>query len=103
MYTYAIIKHIGSLIFALQGLDAIAFAGGVGENSPIVRKAVLDSLEFIGVKYDKELNEHINRSPDKIISTPESKTKIYVISTNEELVIAKKLFEISLKNHKNID
>ena len=100
MYTYSIIKHIGSLIFALQGLDAIAFAGGVGENSPIVRKAILNSLNFIGVKYDSELNEHINRSPDKIISTNESKTKIYVISTNEELVIAKKLFAIVKKNHK---
>lgn len=103
MYIYSIVKHIGAYISVLEGVDAIAFGGGVGENSGYVRSKVLEKLEYLGLKYDKELNKIVNRLPDKKISLPGSTIEIYIISTNEELVVAKKLYQFYLKNRKNFN
>ena len=87
MYNYRIKKYIGSYAAALGGIDIIVFTGGVGENQYTCRYAVCEGLEFMGVKIDKELNAKI-RSKEAIVSTPDSKVKVVVIPTDEELTIA---------------
>ncbi len=92
IYVYSIIKQIGAYICALQGVDAICFGGGVGENSPYIRKRILKDLQFLGIEFNEKLNETINRMPDTTLSTKNSKIEIYVISTNEEFIVANKLY-----------
>ena len=85
-YAYTIVKFIGSYIAALGGVDAIVFTAGIGENSPIIRKMVLDRLSYLGLSVNEENN---NKRGDAIeITNPGSKVKAFVIPTNEELVIA---------------
>jgi acetate kinase len=86
VFCYRIKKYIGAFAAALGGLDAIVFAGGIGENSIDVRKEVLAEMEFLGVKIDASKNEQ--KDGDRFISTDDSKVKVFVIPTNEELVIA---------------
>ncbi len=86
-YAYTIVKFIGSYIAALGGVDAIVFTAGIGENSPIIRKLVLDRLSFLGIKVNDEANNR--RGSMEEISTPDSKVKAFVIPTDEELMIAK--------------
>ena len=83
----AIKKHIGAYAAVMNGLDAIVFTGGIGENSPKYRKYVCDRLGFMGVKLDEA--ENGKRGEELEISTPDSTVKVYVIPTNEELVIAR--------------
>ncbi|MBE6445601.1 MAG: acetate kinase [Alphaproteobacteria bacterium] len=85
-YAYTIVKFIGSYIAALGGVDAIVFTAGIGENSPIIRKMVLDRLSYLDLSVNEENN---NKRGDAIeITNPGSKVKAFVIPTNEELVIA---------------
>ncbi len=88
MFNYQTKKFVGAYAAAMGGLDCIVFTAGIGENSPNVREGVLEGLEFLGVKFDK--NENAKRT-DGIheISTKDSKVKVLVIPTNEELVIAR--------------
>ena len=82
-YVYTIVKFIGSYIAALGGVDAIAFTAGIGENSPIIRKMVLERLSYLGISVDEEAN---NRRGDiEEISTKGSKVRAFVIPTNEEI------------------
>ncbi len=85
-YVYTIVKFIGSYIAALGGIDAIVFTAGIGENSPIIRKLVLDRLSYLGIKVDDEANGR--RGNIEEISTKDSKVKAFVIPTDEELMIA---------------
>ena len=86
---YQIKKYIGSYTAAMNGLDAIVWTAGMGENNPEVRERACSDLEFLGVKIDKELNATIHHQPNTVeISTPDSKVKVYVLPTNEELMIA---------------
>ena len=71
----------------MGGIDYIVFTGGVGENQIHIRQSVCEKLEFIGVDIDKEVN--YIRGEEKMISTEDSKIKVFVIPTNEELMIAK--------------
>ncbi len=88
IYCYRLKKYIGAYAAAMGGLDAIVFTAGVGENSAVVREKTCDGLKFLGVEIDKQKNE--NRSDgDREISNDQSKVKIFVIPTNEELVIAR--------------
>lgn len=87
MYYYRIKKYIGAYAAAMGGVDVILFTGGVGENQSQCREAVCDGLQFIGVELDKEMNNKIH-GDEAIISTPESKVKVVVIPTDEELMIA---------------
>jgi len=89
MQTYQIIKVVGSYAAAMNGVDAIAFTGGIGENNEDIRSAVCKSLEFIGLKVDEALNKDTIHGAEGIISTPDSKVKAYVIPTEEELMIAR--------------
>lgn len=86
-FKYAVASYIAKYAVAMNGVDYIIFTGGVGENQINIRKGICEQLTFMGVEIDKELNQV--RSEEKLVSRPESKVKVYVIPTNEELMIAK--------------
>ncbi len=86
VFCYRAKKYIGSYIASLNGVDAIIFTGGIGENAPQIRSKILENLDGLGVEVDETKNQDIPE--DKIISSQQSKTKVFVIPTNEELVIA---------------
>ena len=86
---YQISKFIGGYLVALGGCDAIVFTAGVGENQSHHRQVVGEYLKFLGVKIDPELNEKMVLGKEGKISTPDSSMEVYVIPTNEELVIAR--------------
>ena len=85
LFCYQTKKWIGSFAAVLGGLDTLVFSGGIGEHSPEVRSKICDSLEFLGI----ELDEIKNMNNDAIISTEESKVTVRVITTNEEVMIAR--------------
>ena len=87
MYNYKIKKYVGAFAAAMGGVDIIVFTAGVGENQASMRAAVCRDMEFMGVKVDEALNATI-RGKEAIISTPDSKVKVVVIPTDEELMIA---------------
>lgn len=95
MQRYEILKFIGSYIAAMNGVDAIAFTGGIGENDPDLREYICKNLGFVGVKLDGEKNKL--RGKEVRISTNDSKVRVYVIPTNEELAIARDTLEIISK------
>ena len=88
MLRYEIKKFIGSYAAIMNGLDAIIFTGGIGENSWEVREGVCSNMDFMGIKIDTELNKTV-RGELKKISTPDSKAEVWVVPTNEELLIAR--------------
>lgn len=88
MYAYRIKKYIGAFAAAMGGVDVVIFTGGVGENRDEVRAAACEGLEFLGIKIDQEVNKQILFGKDGIISTPDSKVKVVVLPTDEELMIA---------------
>ncbi len=92
MYNYRILKYIGAYAAVLDGVDAIVFTGGVGENQWGTRKWLCDRLGYLGVKIDDEANKV--RGEEKVISAPDSKVTVVVIPTDEELVIASDTAEI---------
>lgn len=93
MYHYRIKKYIGAYAAALGGLDILIFAGGIGENGPETRMEVCSDLEFMGVQIDHALNDKL-RGKEKVISPADSKIKVMVVPTNEELVIAQDTLHI---------
>lgn len=94
MICHQLTKYIGGYAAAMGGLDAIVFTGGIGENNPQYRDRVCDKLKFMGVEINYEINDKLKRGPEGEISTPNSKVKVYVICTNEELMIARDTKEI---------
>lgn len=94
MLCHQLTKYIGGYAAAMGGLDAIVFTGGIGENNPQYRDRVCDKLKFMGVEINYEINDKLKRGPEGEISTPKSKVKVYVICTNEELMIARDTKEI---------
>ena len=86
VYTYSIVKYIGAYTAAMGGVDAIVFTGGIGENGSEVRKLICERLAFMGIELDEEANKL--RGTLTEISKPGSKVRVFVIPTNEELVIA---------------
>jgi len=88
MYFYRLRKYIGSYAAALGGVNVIVFTGGVGENDGLAREVACEGLEFMGVKLDKELNKKIH-GDEAVISTADSKVKVVVIPTDEEMTIAR--------------
>ncbi|MDK4487520.1 acetate/propionate family kinase [Fusobacterium necrophorum] len=93
MFCYRIKSYIGAYAAAMGGVDAICFAGGIGENAAGIREKVLEGLEFLGVKLDKEVNA-VRKKGNVKLSTEDSKVLVYKIPTNEELVIARDTFAI---------
>lgn len=97
IHAYRIKKYIGAYTAAMNGVDAIIFTGGVGENSPVLRKMAVSNMEFLGVNLDVEKNELYLRGKEGNVAKAESKVKVFVIPTNEELMIARDTKEIALK------
>ena len=92
--TYDITKYIGAYTAAMNGVDLIVFTGGIGENNSRLRRRVCENLTYLGLKFDYEANVATGR--DVMISLPDSKVKVAVITTNEELVIAQDTMHIVL-------
>lgn len=95
MQRYQILKFVGQYVAAMNGIDAIAFTGGIGENDPELREYVCENLKFLGVEINKDLNKI--RGEEVKISTENSGVDIFVIPTNEELAIARDTLEIISK------
>lgn len=93
VYVHTIIRFIGSYIAVLGGVDTIIFTAGIGENSPLLRKMLCERLSYLGIKLVDEANN--KRGEEIEISTPDSKVKVFVIPTNEELVIAQDTVELT--------
>ena len=87
MFAYRAAKYIGSYVAAMNGVDTICFTAGIGENNGMIRGMICDYLTFLGLELDDEANKVVG--DEKLISTPSSKVKVYVIPTNEELAIAR--------------
>ena len=87
-YAYGIKKYIGAYAAAMGGVDAIVFGGGIGRRSDTVRAMSLENLDFLGVKLDEEKNRCANGGDD--ISEDGSPVRIFVVDTNEEIVVARK-------------
>lgn len=96
LLAYEIKKYIGSYAAAMNGLDAVIFTGGIGENAPEVRAAVCENMEFFGIKIDTEVNAS-TRGKLVRLSTADSKVEVWVVPTNEELLIARDTLELISK------
>lgn len=92
VFAYRVAKYVGSYTAAMNGVDAICFTAGLGENSPIIRQMVCEYLGYLGVTLDAEQNA--KRGKDLIVSTADSATKVLVIPTNEELAIARETYAL---------
>lgn len=98
MYCHRIKKYICSYIGVLGGVDAIVFTAGCGEHTPELREAVTENLKFMGIEVEKEKNWNAPRGKEVAINTDDSKVKVFIIPTDEELVIA----EETLKTINNL-
>jgi acetate kinase len=90
---YGVKKYIGAYAAAMGGVDAIAFAGGIGENSALVRERACHDLGFLGVALDRDKNRE-RGSSDRVISTADSKVSVHVVYTNEEIVVARETVRV---------
>lgn len=90
---YIIAQYIAKMLVSLGGTDYITFSGGIGENGVEERERICNYLEFLGIKLDKEAN--LTRGEEKEISTPDSKIKMFIVPTNEEIIIAKDTYELT--------
>ena len=93
MFEYRLKKYIGAYVAVMDGVDVIVFTGGIGENQTITRDYICQGMTYLGIKYDKELNSR-TRGEEVEISTPDSKVRVVVIPTDEELTIASDTMEI---------
>ena len=96
MFIYKIKGYIGNYAAQLGGVDAICFTGGIGENAAGIRAGVLEGLEFMGIKINKEVNA-VRKKGIVDLTAEDSTTKIFKIPTNEELAIARDTYEIVTK------
>ena len=87
MLCYEIKKQIGAYAAAMGGLDAVVFTGGIGENAIGIRSGACNGLEFLGIKMDEERNTALNHKEGRI-SADDSKVEVWIVPTNEELLIA---------------
>jgi acetate kinase len=90
--TYDVTKYIGAYAAAMNGVDLIIFTGGIGENNSRLRRRVCENLTYLGVKFDYDAN--VVRGVDTMITLPDSKVKVALITTNEELMIARDTMHI---------
>ncbi len=96
VFCYKIKQYIGSYIAAMNGCDAIIFTAGIGENSPLIRQQSLAKMDYLGISVDENKNQNAERGTIQKISADSSKTDVYVVPTNEELVIAIDTAKIAL-------
>ena len=93
---YRIKKYIGSYAAVLNGVDAIVFTGGIGEHSDLMRELVMKDMEYLGVDFDFEANKGRGDGV-RFISKPQSKVKVLILPTNEELSIARETLQLTAK------
>ncbi|MBR4943313.1 MAG: acetate kinase [Clostridia bacterium] len=94
MFAYACKKYVGAYAAAMNGVDCIVFTAGVGENTPSVRAAICENMQYLGLEIDLEKNAEKNNGSIRDISGENSKVKVLIIPTNEELVIARETVEL---------
>ncbi len=95
MLAHQLTKYIGGFVAAMGGVDAIVFTGGIGENNPRLRSRVAEKLGYLGLTVDEDVNAKAKVTSDEnVITTSDSKVKILVIPTNEELMIARDTLEL---------
>ena len=97
IFCYRARKYIGAYLAAMNGADAVVFAGGIGENSPEVRARICDGLQWIGIELNEELNRSHTGGHEGLISKEGSRPAVYVIPTDEELLIARDTVRCVLK------
>ena len=97
MLSQELTKFVGGYIAELDGCDAIVFTAGVGENQPLYREKVCEHLSYMGVKIDKEKNNATVHGKEAEVSTPDSTVRVFVIPTNEELLIARDTMALAEK------
>ena len=95
VFAYRVAKYIGSYVAAMNGVDAIAFTAGIGENTQFIREKIVAYLGYLGITLDKEANKA--RGVDTVISTRDSKVPVCIIPTNEELAIARETVALTAK------
>lgn len=94
MFSYRVKKYIGAYAAALGGLDCVVFTGGIGEHTEIVREKVMTGMEYLGIDFDFDKNNHVERGAVTLLSKPGSAVSVYIIPTNEELVIARETLRL---------
>ena len=99
MLTYGVIKYIGSYVAVMNGVDLIVFTGGIGEHNSRLRRRVCENFSYLGLKFDYEAN--VAWGEDTIISLPDSKVKVALITTDEEIVIARDTMHIVMSEEEN--
>lgn len=102
MLAYSVKKHVGSYLAVLNKVDAIIFTGGIGENGAETREAICSDMENLGVVLDKKKNSNFHRGEIEEISSAKSKIKLYIIPTNEELMMARETKQVveNMKKHR---
>ncbi|UVI32438.1 acetate kinase [Paenibacillus spongiae] len=100
MYMYRLRKYIGAYAAAMNGVDALVFTAGVGENSVITRQSVCEGITFLGIELDRARNEE-RSNESRLISTDESRVAVLVVPTNEELLIARDTYQIMMEQGKD--
>ena len=98
-FVYQVRKTIGAYAAAMSGLDAVAFTGGIGENSASLRAACCEGLEFLGIRIDPEMNQH--GTADRLVSAPDSRVAVLALATNEELIVARRAFAVLNRDREN--
>lgn len=94
LFAYSCKKYVGAYAAAMNGVDCIVFTAGVGENTPTVRKAICENMQYLGLEIDEEKNQEKNNGAIRDITGKNSKVKVLIIPTNEELVIARETVEL---------
>ena len=94
LFSYNCKKYVGAYAAAMNGVDCIVFTAGVGENTPSVREAICENMQYLGLEIDKEKNLEKNNGEIRDITGKNSKVKVLIIPTNEELVIARETVEL---------
>ncbi|RUA26227.1 MAG: acetate kinase, partial [Bacteroidetes bacterium] len=97
MYQYRVKKYIGSYTAAMGGVDVIVFTGGIGENADEMRKNIVSNFEYLGLEFDDSKNKGV-RGKEVELTKDSSKVKVWIVPTDEELVIARDTYELVNKN-----
>ena len=101
IFCYRVRKYIGAYLAAMNGADAVVFTGGIGENSWEVRARICDGLQWIGIELEEELNRQHTGGREGLISKEGSRPAVYVIPTDEELLIARDTVRCVLKDRQH--
>ena len=98
-FVYNVKKYIGSYIAILEGLDVLVFTGGIGEGSDLIREKICSGLEFLGIKINSQKNKNVPKDIEVEISLSDSKAKIFVVPTNEEIIVARATVDVVRKHN----